>query len=182
MFDELVCRACGCTDDRGCPGGCWWVHDDVCSQCATSVALIACSKRKSTGVQSQTPEELYQGSLLQMQLAYARQALRLPDEHIFILSAQYGLVPLSQEIRPYELMLSSLSASDREMWGFRVANQLVARIPGVVEAYLMAGRVYRTAVMPELEHWGIEIHVPHPEAYGIGQQLAWYKAMVTCPA
>ena len=32
--DELVCRVCGCTDDRGCPGGCYWVEDDLCSQCA----------------------------------------------------------------------------------------------------------------------------------------------------
>ena len=28
-----VCRGCGCTDDRACPGGCWWVEPDLCSSC-----------------------------------------------------------------------------------------------------------------------------------------------------
>lgn len=27
------CRYCGCTDDRACDGGCWWIADDVCSSC-----------------------------------------------------------------------------------------------------------------------------------------------------
>ena len=29
-----ACRVCGCTDDRACPGGCWWVDTDLCSSCA----------------------------------------------------------------------------------------------------------------------------------------------------
>jgi len=39
---------------------------------------------------------------------------------------------------------------------------------------LMAGRMYREAVMLELDNWGIDVHVPHPKGLGIGQQLAWY--------
>ena len=35
---ELIrtCRVCGCTDERACLGGCWWLddQDDVCSSCA----------------------------------------------------------------------------------------------------------------------------------------------------
>lgn len=27
------CRSCGCTDEQACPGGCWWVDDDLCSTC-----------------------------------------------------------------------------------------------------------------------------------------------------
>ena len=30
---EGQCRLCGCTDERACPGGCWWVADDLCSSC-----------------------------------------------------------------------------------------------------------------------------------------------------
>lgn len=29
-----TCRVCGCTDFAACPGGCWWVEDDLCSSCA----------------------------------------------------------------------------------------------------------------------------------------------------
>lgn len=28
------CRVCGCTDEFGCPEGCWWVEEDLCSSCA----------------------------------------------------------------------------------------------------------------------------------------------------
>lgn len=29
----MRCRHCGCTDDRACPGGCWWVAPEACSSC-----------------------------------------------------------------------------------------------------------------------------------------------------
>lgn len=28
-----TCRVCGCTDRRGCPGGCSWVEADLCTRC-----------------------------------------------------------------------------------------------------------------------------------------------------
>jgi hypothetical protein len=34
LFDEQKCRVCGCTYSNGCPGGCYWVEDDLCSRCA----------------------------------------------------------------------------------------------------------------------------------------------------
>ena len=27
------CRVCGCTWDKACPGGCYWVEKDLCSSC-----------------------------------------------------------------------------------------------------------------------------------------------------
>ncbi len=27
------CRKCSCTDDHPCPGGCYWVSPDLCSNC-----------------------------------------------------------------------------------------------------------------------------------------------------
>ena len=29
------CRMCGCTEKKACPGGCFWVGKDLCSECAT---------------------------------------------------------------------------------------------------------------------------------------------------
>ena len=29
-----VCQVCGCTDECGCEGGCFWVEKDLCSVCA----------------------------------------------------------------------------------------------------------------------------------------------------
>jgi hypothetical protein len=31
---EGICRKCGCTEDRACDGGCYWVAQDLCSACA----------------------------------------------------------------------------------------------------------------------------------------------------
>lgn len=28
-----ICRVCGCTEDKACPGGCSWVEPDLCSEC-----------------------------------------------------------------------------------------------------------------------------------------------------
>ena len=31
--DRQVCKYCGCTQERACPGGCWWVRENICSRC-----------------------------------------------------------------------------------------------------------------------------------------------------
>lgn len=33
MSNERVCRKCGCTENRACPEGCFWVAPDLCSAC-----------------------------------------------------------------------------------------------------------------------------------------------------
>jgi predicted RNA-binding Zn-ribbon protein involved in translation (DUF1610 family) len=35
---EQACRACGCTWDHACEGGCYWVEDDFCSKCAEKMS------------------------------------------------------------------------------------------------------------------------------------------------
>ncbi|WP_206458683.1 hypothetical protein [Anaerovorax sp. IOR16] len=32
-YDEQKCRICGCTWYNACPGGCYWVEEDLCSAC-----------------------------------------------------------------------------------------------------------------------------------------------------
>jgi len=31
--ENRACRVCGCTERRACPGGCYWVDEDLCSAC-----------------------------------------------------------------------------------------------------------------------------------------------------
>ena len=33
LEEGRTCRVCGCSDYIACPGGCYWVEDDLCSQC-----------------------------------------------------------------------------------------------------------------------------------------------------
>lgn len=39
VFDEELrfCKVCGCSQDHACPGGCYWVTDDLCSNCVYSI-------------------------------------------------------------------------------------------------------------------------------------------------
>jgi hypothetical protein len=40
VFDVHKCRECGCTDLNACQGGCYWVEDDLCSQCAIKLGIL----------------------------------------------------------------------------------------------------------------------------------------------
>lgn len=46
VFLIRTCRACGCTDEEGCFGGCWWTSetDDLCSSCAPRDATTGAGK------------------------------------------------------------------------------------------------------------------------------------------
>ena len=36
LWNEPKCRVCGCTTYKSCPGGCFWVNDNICSSCSTN--------------------------------------------------------------------------------------------------------------------------------------------------
>lgn len=38
MESKRRCRVCGCTDDCACPEGCYWVEEDLCSECAKTLS------------------------------------------------------------------------------------------------------------------------------------------------
>lgn len=38
--EQMRCRVCGCTWNNGCPGGCYWVEPDLCSQCIDKVGVL----------------------------------------------------------------------------------------------------------------------------------------------
>ena len=36
-----ACRLCGCTENRACLGGCYWVEQDLCSACRPKVGKVS---------------------------------------------------------------------------------------------------------------------------------------------
>jgi hypothetical protein len=34
VLGRQVCNVCGCTDELGCPEGCYWIAPSLCSRCA----------------------------------------------------------------------------------------------------------------------------------------------------
>lgn len=70
-FDVPHCRVCGCTDDDGCPDGCWWVDDprggNLCSQCVGSPmytvrSIQACRRPKPPTGHRRVKAHLYRKS------------------------------------------------------------------------------------------------------------------------
>lgn len=145
------------------------------------IALIACCKSKKDTTVPIPASELYTGTLFKSQLAYTRQVLKLKDNHIFVLSAKYGLVNITTPVSSYEETLIGKSRSHKLVWSCLVGRCLMRRLgAGVETVWLMAGKAYREPLL----HWGcrlelcfpkLKITIPHPSHYGIGQQVRWYQ-------
>jgi len=86
-----------------------------------------------------------------------------------ILSALHGAIAPTQEIEPYNVTLTTMSAAGRRAWGVRVAAQLDALIAPTRPVVFLAGRAYRDP----LAAWAGERATAPMEGLGIGQQKAW---------
>ena len=129
------------------------------------VGLVACSRTKAEG--PRPARDLYVSPLFRAARAYAQRHYA----QWFVLSARHGLVEPDTVLDPYELSLRRLSASERELWGDRVAVELTDRFPAGTVLWFHAGALYRDAIASVVPH-----QVRFPLAgLGIGQQLAWYR-------
>lgn len=130
------------------------------------IVLIACASKKAK--QAALAENLYISPLFRANLAYARS---LNPVAIFILSAKYGLVELSQQLMPYDMTLNELSDGEVRAWADRVLKQLRARVNiERHEVVLLAGEKYRRHLAPSLRH-----SIAPLKNLGIGKQLHWLK-------
>jgi Family of unknown function (DUF6884) len=136
------------------------------------VGLVACSRTKLS--RAAPARELYCSPLFRAARAYAER--RYGPDRWLIASARYGLVDPDTVIEPYDMMLAELSPVERSAWAKRVGDTLTARFTPTTVVWLHAGAVYRSALTGT---------VPNPTrsplaGLRIGQQLAWYRAALTC--
>jgi len=90
---------------------------------SNTVFLISCTKSKQSF--SCTAEEMYKPSALYSSaLKYALNHVEDKHKQIFILSAKYGLLKLSDQISPYDLTLKNMSQNECNDWGQHVFRQL----------------------------------------------------------
>jgi hypothetical protein len=138
----------------------------------SDVGLVACSRTKLS--RAAPARELYCSPLFRAARAYAER--RYGPDRWLIVSAQNGLVQPDTVIEPYDMMLAELSPVERSAWTKRVGDTLTARFTPTTVLWLHAGAVYRSALTGT---------VPNPTrsplaGVRIGQQLAWYRAALTC--
>lgn len=129
--------------------------------------LVACVGQKATSPTS--ARDLYCSTWF----AKARTYVEVHDGPWYILSAAHGLLHPDQVIAPYDLTLTTMSASERRAWGVRVVEQLQGlAYPASAPVEVLAGRHYR---LP-LARWLGERAVVPMEGLAIGHQLAWLTA------
>lgn len=130
------------------------------------VVLISCaSKKRSSKSQA---KDLYVSDLFKKNLQYA---LQLQPDHIFILSAKYGLVPLDEEIEPYDVTLNNMPAKEVKDWSEGVLRDLARKSDLQQDRFVfLAGAKYRKYLVEHLTY----VEIPF-EGLTIGRQLQRLK-------
>ncbi len=134
------------------------------------IILISCVSKKLT--YGEKARSLYTSTLFKYNLKYAES---LEPDHIFILSAKYGLLTLDQIIEPYEQTLNNMTASDVRTWANKVLEQiqLSCNIDDT-EFTFLAGQKYRMYLAPHLN----KVKIPL-EGLRIGEQLQKLKGLIS---
>ena len=131
------------------------------------IVLIAC-------VRSQLPSrasarELFISPLFRYSLKYAETQ---NSDHIFILSAEYGLLELDDVIDPYDVAMLKMAKEDKLEWSTSVINQLKEHCDLEKDEFtLLAGRNYRDHIISHLRNHSIPMkNLP------IGKMLNFLKS------
>lgn len=132
------------------------------------IVLISCVSKKLR-VRAKA-KDLYVSPLFKKCMAYAH---KLQPDEIFILSAKYGLLPLDQEIEPYEQTLNNMPAQEIKEWAKKVLMQLkeVSSLDET-EFTFLAGEKYRKYILPHIKRHKIPL-----KGCGIGKQLKKLKEL-----
>jgi len=126
------------------------------------IVLISCVSKKLS--HTSKARELYISPLFKLNLKYAEQLV--PDE-VFILSAQYGLLPLDKQVEPYEKTLNNMRSKEIKEWAITVLKQIENIYDlSETEFTFLAGEKYRKFLLPQMKH----IQIPL-KGLRIGQQL-----------
>lgn len=130
------------------------------------IVLISCASKKLS--YKAKAKYLYTSPLFRYNLEYANSFN--PDK-IFILSAEYGLLSLDDEIEPYDKTLNSMTKKDIKEWAVNVISQLnkVSDLKND-EIIFLAGENYRKYLVSEINNYKIPF-----KGLGIGKQLKYLK-------
>ncbi len=126
------------------------------------IVLISCVSKKL--VHAAKVRDIYVSPLFRLNLAYAES---LKPDAIYVLSAKHGLLPLDDQIEPYELTLNTMGTGQIRAWDSGVVSQLAAVADLKHDRFVfLAGDKYRKFLVPHLAHFEVPM-----EGLTIGRQL-----------
>jgi len=130
----------------------------------TKIVLISCVSKKLN--HKSKAQDLYVSPLFQKNIRYAK---FLNPDKIFILSAKYGLLNLTDEVEPYDKTLNKMTSNEIKEWANLVLKQL-QKVSDINkdEFVFLAGNNYRKFLLPHIKNYKIPML-----GLGIGKQLKW---------
>lgn len=129
--------------------------------------FIGCGKKKNNTACK--AELMYQGIFFKTCLQYAKTF----KDHIYILSAKYGILELDEIISPYDKTLNSMSKKDKSLWVDMVKSQLKEKnISTQEEAIFLCGKNYYSDI---LHLFGV-VQIPLDNLPGMGYQIQWMQS------
>jgi hypothetical protein len=131
------------------------------------VTVIGCGKEKLPG--RHKAQDLYTGNLFRASLKYAKAT----SSEVYIASANYGLIGLDDVVDSYDLVITDLSKTSRELWAQEVARELRSKLQGG-ELVLMMGAEYVKPLAKELARFDIPFAEPL-KGLQLGERLHWLK-------
>lgn len=133
------------------------------------VIFISCVKNKKKI--NCKAEEMYQSDLFKKSLNYAKS---LKPRKIYILSALYGVLELSDIIEPYNKTLNNMKEIEKKEWANKVIEQLKNKnINFNEETLFLCGKNYRKYLINNFFNSDAPL-----KNLGIGKQLAFYKKIL----
>jgi hypothetical protein len=128
------------------------------------IVCISCVKSKRN--RRSKAAELYTSTLFTKALRYAKS---LKPDRILILSAEYGVLELDDEVDPYEKTLNTMRVTERKQWAQRVLTQLRTKANLEVDEFIfLAGEKYREYLIPHIKRYTVPMY-----GLSIGKQLGW---------
>ena len=129
-----------------------------------NIVLISCVSKKLD--KKSTAENLYISSLFKKNLTYAKS---LNPSEIYILSAEHGLLKLTDEIEPYDKTLNNMRSNEIKEWSKKVIYELKSLTDLEKDEFtFLAGEKYRKFLIPEMSN----VKIPM-KGLKIGKQLQW---------
>lgn len=102
---------------------------------------------------------------------YSFKYLNKRCDKIFILSAKYGLLELTDEIAPYDVTLNKMNKADRITWTDKVLNDLKSKTDLENDKFIiLAGKNYREKLIKNMKNYDVPM-----KNLGIGKQLKFLK-------
>lgn len=135
------------------------------------IILIGCGAKK-LNVPAEA-EQLYCGRHFQALRDYAAAS----GHAWYILSSCYGLVRPDSTLQPYDLRITEMSKSERQVWARKLVQTfyLFSLESPPFQIELLAGNDYADHLVPEMERRGFTVSRPL-RGMAIGKQYQWLKA------